>query len=257
MKIVEKAQQMAADGAGRQPRYLTPPEFGPPQRRQFSFSRLSGELHARAGVIDADRWDEAESSEPLLDPRGLGTLVHAALEQIDFSRPDDVQEVVERLAPEHLSPEGLDLGEPIDMIRRFLDSPRAAELAAAKEIYRELEFLLAWPPDHKAATGGRAACETASGGRYLQGFIDCIYRDAAGRWRLIDFKTNRATADTLASVAAGYEMQMLLYALAAEKILGSPPAELTLCFLRPGLEHHFSWDADARRRVIELVDGKL
>ncbi len=253
-KIVEKAGQMAADGAGRQPRYLAPLEVDRTARRQFSFSRLSGELHAGANVPAADRLDETASPEPQLDPRGLGTLVHAVLEQIDFARPEDVQELVERLAPEHLPAEGLDLGEPIKMIGRFLRSPRAAELAAAKELYRELEFLLTWPPDHNAV------CETASGsqgGRYLQGFIDCIYRDDAGCWRLIDFKTNQVTADTLAAVAAGYEMQMLLYALAAEKILGSPPAELALCFLRPGIEHRFSWDSDARRRVIELVDGKL
>ncbi len=250
-KIVEKAGQMAADGAGRQPRYLAPLEVDRTARRQFSFSRLSGELHAGANVPAADRLDETASPEPQLDPRGLGTLVHAVLEQIDFAKPGDVQKLVERLASEHLPAEGLDLGEPIDMIGRFLHSPRAAELAAAKELYRELEFLLAWPPDHNAA------CETASGGRYLQGFIDCIYRDGAGRWRLIDFKTNQVTAENMASVAAGYEMQMLLYALAAEKILGSPPDELTLCFLRPGIEHRFSWDSDARRRVIELVDGKL
>ena len=81
------------------------------------------------------------------------------------------------------------------MIGRFLASPRAAEIAAAKEVYRELEFLLAWPPD---ADRKRRAGRT----RYLQGFIDCLYRDAAGRWRLIDYKTNRVTADTLAATAA-------------------------------------------------------
>ena len=50
---------------------------------------------------------------------------------------------------------------------------------------------------------------------------------------------------------------MLVYALAAETILGSPPAELVLCFLRPGLEHRFAWDAAARQRVVELVDRAL
>ena len=256
-KIVEKAGQMAADGAGRQPRYLAPPEIDRTARRQFSFSRLSGELHAGANVPAADRLDETASPEPQLDPRGLGTLVHAVLEQIDFARHEDVQELVERLAPEHLPAEGLDLGEPIEMVGRFLRSPRAAELAAAEEIYRELEFMLAWPCE--TASGYQAFHKDASGsgGRYLQGFIDCIYRDSAGRWRLIDFKTNQVTAENMASVAAGYEMQMLLYALAAENILGSPPAELALCFLRPGIEHRFSWDSDARRRVIELVNGKL
>ena len=100
-------------------------------------------------------------------------------------------------------------------------------------------------------------CETASGGRYLQGFIDCLYCDAAGQWRLVDYKTNRVTADTLAAVAAPYEMQMLVYALAVEQILQRPPDELVLCFLRPGLEYRFAWDAAARQRVVELVDGAL
>jgi hypothetical protein len=52
-------------------------------------------------------------------------------------------------------------------------------------------------------------------------------------------------------------MQMFVYALAAETILKSPPTELVLCFLRPGLEHRFPWDAAARQRVVELVDGAL
>ena len=101
-------------------------------------------------------------------------------------------------------------------------------------------------------------CPTAGrNGRYLQGFIDCLYRDADGRWRLIDYKTNRTTAETLAATAAAYEMQMLVYALAAETILKSPPVELTLCFLRPGLEHHFDWNDAARRRVVELVEQAM
>ena len=65
------------------------------------------------------------------------------------------------------------------------------------------------------------------------------------------------TADTLAAVAAPYEMQMLVYALAVEQILKRPPDELVLCFLRPGLEYRFTWDAAARQRVVELVDGAL
>ena len=46
--------------------------------------------------------------------------------------------------------------------------------------------------------------------------------------------------EELPTTAAEYEMQMYLYALAAETILGVPPAELVLCFLRPGLEYRFA-----------------
>lgn len=167
------------------------------------------------------------------------------LEQVDFARPDGVQELVSRLAPEHFPGEGVDLGEPIEMIERFLRSPRAAELAAAKELYRELEFMLAWPPGKDGD------------GVYLRGFIDCLYRGGDGRLRLLDFKTNRADGETLTSVAAGYEMQMRLYALAAESIMHESPAELSLCFLRPGLEYGFRWDEESRREVRKLVDDKL
>ena len=62
------------------------------------------------------------------------------------------------------------------------------------------------------------------------------------------------TADTLPTVAGQYEMQMLVYALAVEQILKCPPVELVLCFLRPGLEYHFVWNAAARQRVVELVN---
>ena len=48
------------------------------------------------------RWDGDGSPEPPLDPRGLGTLVHAVLAEIDFARPGDVAELVRRLADEHL-----------------------------------------------------------------------------------------------------------------------------------------------------------
>ncbi len=140
----------------------------------------------------------------------------------------------------------LNLAEPIDMIGRFLASPRITQIAAAEEIYRELEFLLAWPPGNRDPDG-----------RYLQGFIDCLYRDKDDGWHIVDYKTNRITAKTLAEIAAQYEMQMLVYALAAEKILKSPPAELVLYFLRPGLEYHFSWNDNARKRVVEMVNQTL
>jgi ATP-dependent exoDNAse (exonuclease V) beta subunit len=264
MKIIEKARQMARQGAGRQPRYLAPVPPDLSARRQYSFSRLSGKLHARPATVEVDGLETEVSAEPPPDARSLGTLVHAVLAEIDFARPGDIAALVERHAQEHLSASERRLDEPLEMIRRFLASPRAAEIAAAREVYAELEFLLAWPPDpHKAATGGRAE-DPAAGGRarqsdvrYLQGFIDCLYRDAAGQWRLIDYKTNRVAADTLAATAAAYEVQMLVYALAAERILKSPPAELALCFLRPELEFHFTWDDAARQRVVELVNSAL
>ena len=269
-EVVAEARQTAERGAGRVPQYLAPVPPDAAARRQYSFSRLTGALHgdcpdfraAKTGLSPSDEGSGAcpdfrvaktglspfdTDEPPALDPLGLGTLVHAVLAEIGFADPGDVPATVRRHAQRHLSEGENRLDEPIELVRRFLASPRVAEIVAADEVYRELEFLLAWPPGN----------DEDSDGRYLQGFIDCLYRDAAGQWHLVDYKTNRVTAATLAAVAAEYEMQMLLYALAAESVLGRPPAELVLSFLRPGLEHRFPWDNTSRRRVVELVDRSL
>jgi ATP-dependent helicase/nuclease subunit A len=268
LKIVAKAEQMAADGQGKRPHYLMPVPRDAAARRQYSFSRLTGALHAETAAIDVSPLESDAAGPPPLDPRSLGTLVHVVLEEVDFARPGDVAERVRRLAEQHLSgPERQrEEARAVEMIERFVASPRAAQIAAAKETFRELEFLLAWPPLCAAGqtllSAGNVAPQEAdknvrpTAPLYLQGFIDCLYRDGNG-WRLIDYKTNRATAETLAATAAAYEMQMFVYALAAETILKSPPLELTLCFLRPGLEYHFDWNAAARGHVVELVERAL
>jgi ATP-dependent exoDNAse (exonuclease V) beta subunit len=129
------------------------------------------------------------------------------------------------------------------MIERFVASPRFAELAAAQEDHAEIEFLLRWP------LAASAEPETLIGG-----YLDRLYRDARGNWHVLDFKTNRVGESGVAPLAAAYEMQMLVYGLATEQILGMPPASLTLHFLRTGAEHAFAWDAAARERAVRLVE---
>ena len=248
-KLVDRAAELAELGSGRVPSQLEPVAADRGARRQYSFSRLSGKLHPHPAVSEATDPGETEESSaisPRLDPLGLGTLVHDVLAEIDFGRPDDVVSLVHRFAPRHLPDVEAGLDEPIEMIRRFLASPRGAAIAASDRVHRELEFLLAWPPGTKEPKP-----------RYLQGYIDCLYQDAAGRWLVVDYKTNHVTASTVEAVAAEYEMQMLLYALAVERILGSSPADLVLCFLRPGLEHHFDWDGGARGRVVGIVNQTI
>jgi ATP-dependent helicase/nuclease subunit A len=131
------------------------------------------------------------------------------------------------------------------MVERFLGSPRGAQLAAAKIIRREVEFLLPWPPE---AT--RAA-------RFFHGYIDCLYLDGAGAWRLLDYKTNRIAAGNVDGVANQYELQLLVYSLAVERALGSPPAEVALELLDPATERKFSWDSTARDRGIERINAAM
>jgi ATP-dependent exoDNAse (exonuclease V) beta subunit len=258
--ILEKAEKKAIKGEGRLPKYLAPVAPDRAARRQYSFSRLSGALHGdcpdfrghrREALVDENGTvpftsHTEDSLEPALDPLGLGTLIHAVLEEVDFANPGDFAAIVRRHASLHLAQADVDLDKPIDMIGRFLDSPRAAQIASAEEVHRELEFILAWPPGN-----------ALPGARYLQGFIDCLYRDQAGGWHIIDYKTNNITAKTLQHEAAKYEMQMLIYAMTAEKILKHPPVELALCFLRPGLEYQFPWNDKTRKRAVDMVNKCL
>jgi ATP-dependent exoDNAse (exonuclease V) beta subunit len=132
------------------------------------------------------------------------------------------------------------------MIERFLQSPRAGELAAAKIVRRELEFVLAWPPG-----------DAGPGGRYFHGYIDCLYQDAADGWRLLDYKTNRVPAANVSEIAKRYELQMLVYAMACEAALGQPLGECILHSLHLGAEHSYRWDAAERRRGVERITAAI
>jgi ATP-dependent exoDNAse (exonuclease V) beta subunit len=181
-----------------------------------------------------------------LDPLDLGRLVHAALERVDFRGPLPPTPWCEQLAEALVIPEAARAAAlASDLLSQFVASLRWQRLADANALYREVEFLLAWPPG-----------DANGDGRYLQGYVDALYRDAAG-WHLVDYKTNDVAADAVPRVAAQYEMQMLVYALAAERALGEAPVELALHFLRPGVEHVFPWNDAARRRGIELVNAAL
>ncbi|MGD9723078.1 MAG: UvrD-helicase domain-containing protein [Pirellulales bacterium] len=228
-------------------------------RRQYSFSRLSGGLHVALSAVPLDSHDERAGSdtaaaaqlpareEPGDDALALGRLVHAVLAAIDWRDPGDWRELIALHAErQFLRPKSPAVTTANQLLASFVASPRAVALAQSPQSLCEAEFQLAWP---LAAKG--AAPIT------LTGYIDRLDQDPSGRWHLLDFKTNRVTADSLARVAAAYEMQMLVYALAAEQILGAAPASVTLHFLRGGLEHPFAWDAAARKRAISLVERAI
>jgi ATP-dependent exoDNAse (exonuclease V) beta subunit len=224
-------------------------------RRRFSFSQLTGRLavEEEEAVVDVDveivePGDEVQHRRGAgPDGRAFGKLVHAALERVDLRRQDDVRPLCEFLAPAFIdmAPESA-AREAAELIERFLHSPRAAELAAASVVRRELEFLLPWPP-------GGAGRE----GRYLHGYIDCLYQGADGRWRLIDYKTNRVAATAVPQLVKLYELQMLVYSLACEQALGEPLAECALVLLQPGVEHSYAWDGRQRQRGVDEVTAAI
>lgn len=238
VELVERSQDLAASGGGTVPLFVGPiaPDLG--ARRQFSVSRLSGKL------IRPDTHEEEYSQ--LADPEALdalsfGTFVHAVLARMDLHGKGSPRAMCEQIASERvLKQTARAADEATELLKRFGTSARCSQIAAASVVHRELEFLLAWPP------GGMAR-----DGRYIQGFFDCVYQDASGGWHLVDYKTN-TRAD-----AGPYEMQMLLYGLAFEQAVGTPPVELALHFLRTGAERKFEWNNTSRTRAIEMVSDAM
>ena len=190
--------------------------------RDVSVSRIVAvEAQLRASETHGvDRSEqETDSIDPMSDPEVLGTLVHAVLERIDLAAPGNVVTLVERCLP-IVSPAAADLlrTRAIRQVESFLESDVRDRIAEAVVCHRELEFLL----KHDCQASNEDAIT-------LVGTIDCLYQTPDSQWRLIDYKTGAALArKSDDAVVAQYELQLLLYALAATEILGAPPASAEL-----------------------------
>ena len=102
-----------------------PPDSAPAMQNTISENET---IALSGGEID-------EFSRPSQDPLGVGTLVHALMEEVDFANPGDFEAMIRRLAPLHLGglsqflqsengtvPFSADLNLTIDMVGRFLAS---------------------------------------------------------------------------------------------------------------------------------------
>ena len=247
VKIVEAAELIV-----QKDRTPLPIQAAPIARDQespvwFSVSRLTGKLHRSRQLADADQ--PVSSQWRSIDPRELGTLTHAVLERLD-PQAGSFEEQIERwtssLAPLHITREIDQAAQEADtLVRNFVLSDRWQTMIASRDLRREVEFLLAWPPD------------AISPGPTIHGYIDALYQDASGAWRLVDYKTNRVDAAGVPLEAEQYRLQMSLYALAIERALGVTLSSMTLCFLRPNVEYDFPWNEEARGAAIELVNRAI
>jgi ATP-dependent helicase/nuclease subunit A len=257
-QVIEQARAAAEKSSGIVPYEARDIPFDVRHQLRFSFSRMTGELARMAargeeGTGREEQWERAEALPPTshfeiaseVGPREIGILVHAALEQLDFSNPDDVSAACEMAAAAcHLPHAAQQAAEAL--LGQFLKTARARELATAEQVLRERDFLLPWSLPDDPVTG-----------RHLQGVIDCLYLDSEGNWKLLDYKTNRITPADVPRVAARYELQLYVYALACYQGLGSWPAEVVLHFLQPGVEHRFEWSESGRQAAAAQVTAAM
>ena len=123
-----------------------------------------------------------------------------------------------------------------EMLARFGASEVASQLASPGAMPR-FEAPFAWDWD----------------GVPVHGQIDLLYR-LGGRWRVVDFKTDRVSASGIEGASRPYLVQLGLYARAIEAATHERPSA-GLLFLRLGHWYEPPWSAidaalaDARRRI--------
>ncbi|HUS91878.1 MAG TPA: UvrD-helicase domain-containing protein [Phycisphaerae bacterium] len=185
--------------------------------------RWRHELRVPAGPAGAAGAGAARAGS--LDAATVGTLYHLCMERLDFAHPQDAASLLAEAATELDLPDPAaaaaltaDLDAALERLRRH---PLWAEISSARKVFRELDFVMDCSP------------------AVLRGQIDLIFQDAAGAWHVVDYKSDRVDDRTLPLHAAGYELQVLIYAAAAARHVGVRPAEAELYFLRPGASRSF------------------
>jgi ATP-dependent helicase/nuclease subunit A len=168
----------------------------------------------------------------LLPPRTWGNISHRAMELA--AGPDEAAILAAvrgalREAPLGPGPMQDELRRRLAAsVRDFWASGPGKRLAAARQSFREMPFVLAMD------------------GAELGGVMDLVFQGADGQWEVLDYKTSapaparqgdapptggQAVASPAPEAAAEYELQLGLYAVAASRWLGRPVRRWTVYFL--------------------------
>ncbi len=208
------------------------------------------EAGRRADAVEA--WDETPEQHAGLDRAALGRAVHAVIEHLGEG-PDVPQGVLEQAVEAELGDRAPDAeafaAAARGMVERFLAGPTGvalrAALAAGEDVRREvaLHARIRFP-------GGEPVGGFDS--LLVKGSIDLWLPSDDGVW-IVDHKTNRAGAlyKTPEALAAHYDWQLRLYALAVERVLGADVAGARLVLLDPG------WGAEAVEVEVDVAGDKL
>lgn len=158
-----------------------------------------------------------------------GTAVHAALQHLDFARATDAAAIRDQIAAlvdrRLLSPAEAEVINVDDILWLIRDSEISPLLASSQaDLIREMPFYLAM--DHPG-------CEPASDPMdrlMVRGRIDLVIAEPDGL-TIVDYKTDRVTAATIALRAEDYRRQVQLYCRAIENAARRPIKAAALAFL--------------------------
>ena len=188
-----------------------------------------------------------------------GVLVHALLERLHFRRPTapTTASVAAAAARTGVEPEPGpgESDELIALVRRFAESELCARLGRATSVRREQRFSFALSPPESEGLDATI----------VTGALDVLAREPGGRSLVVDYKTDRLQGTDPAAAAAGYEIQRLIYAIAALRA-GADEVEIAHCFLEApdspvivnfGAERLPELDAALRSLAAPILAGRF
>ena len=201
---------------------------------QLKGRELDQEVAEGAGTVR--RPSEPEKPRFLQEIHGLsaaerGTAIHLVMQYLPMDTAAEEQSVaaqVQALEQRRLLTPAQ--AEAVDKraIAAFLRSPLADRIRGAEQVWREYRFALLLPAERYA--GGAEGEEML-----LQGVADCVFRKD-GALTVVDFKTDRVTAEEAPARAEIYRGQLQAYSDALSRIMEMPVERRVLYFFQCGQE---------------------
>lgn len=249
---------------------VVPPESGADVLPDASVGLVDVES-SRAAVAATLAPDEPGGDGPAPARRrtgaatAVGRAVHATLQIVDLEGAD-----LDDLARVEADAEGIPQAadDVVRLVRSALASSVVSDAAKARH-WREL-YVAAPVATSEAAEGAvtrdsvdgpAAGAPGGTGSVLVEGFIDLIFESDDGLV-IVDYKTDRIDVGAIDRTVGRYRLQLAVYALAIEQVLGRPVARAVLVFAGAGVDgaplEHTIGDlrpamAEARRLLAELA----
>ena len=181
----------------------------------------------------------ADDDTPKYSGTSFGTLMHKAMELIDFTSlfpsEDSIRQRIQSLAARQMFTEEETKillshrrnRNPVRALLTFAEGPLCETMKQAKYIWKEMPFSILLP--------ARSFYEHCEEGEkiFLQGVMDCLVETKDGLL-IIDYKTDHTMTEE--ELKHHYKIQLQVYGEAAEKLLQKPVTHLYLWSFTLGKE---------------------
>jgi ATP-dependent helicase/nuclease subunit B len=216
-----------------------------------------------------------EEPAPLeeMDPLTRGSLFHAAvfdiLREVETRGMEQIWEIADRVLDRVAAQYAEDLAPAIPRVWESEVEDLRTDLRGwaqqLKESYAEweplrYEFAFGLPREGRRDPRSTAENAVILDGARIRGSMDLLERHRTrGVLRVTDHKTGKAPADIPLYVGGGALLQPLLYALAAEQLLGQPVecGRLFYCTQRGGYTEMLIALSDRARQIMAMVLGLI